>query len=60
MREKIKEYVAKEAKRFDLENYEFCEEDFQYVESLITKGKSLEAACTNMMQVMRVCLDDGA
>lgn len=60
MREKIKSYIEKEAKNFDLEECEFCEEDFTYVESLIAEGKSLENACMNMMQIMRDCLDNGA
>ena len=60
MRERIRDYLEKEAKNFDLEGCEFCDEDFEYVEFLIANGKSLEAACMNMMQVMRDCLDDGA
>ena len=46
----IKEYVENNAKDFDLDGVEFCDEDFDFVEELIVKGKSSEDACDEMMQ----------
>lgn len=57
MREQIKEYVENNAKDFDLDGVEFCDEDFDFVEELIAKGKSLEDACDEMTQGVRDCLD---
>lgn len=52
----IKEYVENNAKDFDLDGVEFCDEDFDFVEELIAKGKSLEDACDEMMQGVSDCL----
>lgn len=59
MKEKIKEYVENNAKKFELEGVEFCNEDYEFVENLIAEGKSLEDACNEMMQDVRDYLDEG-
>ena len=59
MREKIKEYIDRNAKGFDLGGVEFCEEDYEFVEKRISEGKSLEDACDEMLQGVRDCLDEG-
>lgn len=59
VRDKIKECVEQNIKGYDLESVEFCDEDYELVEDLIAKGKSLEDACDEMMQGVRDCLDEG-
>ena len=59
VRDKIKECVEQNIKGYDLEGVEFCDEDYELVENLIAKGKSLEDACDEMMQGVRDCLDEG-
>lgn len=59
MNKYIKEYVENNIKGFELEGVEFCDEDYEFAEKLISEGKSLEDACDEMMQGVRDCLDEG-
>ena len=47
MRDKINEYIKNHIKGYELEGVEFCDEDYEFVEKLITEGKSLEDAWWN-------------
>ena len=58
MRDKINEYIKNHIKGYELEGVEFCDEDYEFVEKLITEGESLEDACDEMMLGIRNCLDE--
>lgn len=53
MKQRIKEYIKNHIKGYELDGVEFCDEDYEFVEKLITEGKSLEDACDEMMLGIR-------
>ena len=59
MKEKIKDYMESNLKYFELEGVEITEEDFDFAESKVKYGKSIEDACDEVLKGIRECLDNG-
>lgn len=59
MREKIKSYMDSNLKCFELEGVEITEEDIDFVEEKVRRGKRVEDACNEVLNGIRECLDEG-
>lgn len=59
MREKIESYMENNLKYFELEGVEITEYDIYFAEEKVKQGKSIEAACDEVLRGIRECLDDG-